>query len=234
MSFDEPLWLLLLPAIAAAFAGIQWLGLSAVNARRRRWALGIRIGLAALIVLALAGLRLGGGGDRLAVVFLVDRSDSMSAAGSERAIDAVSEAVRTKGRGDLVAVVAFGKEPRLEFGMTDRPVIDRLAALPDSSATDLARALRLAAALFPEGTKRRIVVLSDARETQGDARREAARLAREGIVVEGITIEPPGGADALIEALDAPGRVKRGESYPVAATIFSSQAGPAHLEITRD
>lgn len=235
MSFDRPVWLLSLPVLALAFAAVQRWGLSATGTRRRRvWTLAIRVGLAALLVLALAGFRVGGRGDRTAVVFLVDRSDSVSAAGVDRALDFVDEAVRAKKRGDLVSVVAFGREPRLEFGMTDHPTIGPLGAVPDSSATDLARALRLGAALFPEGTKRRIVVLSDGRENRGDARREAARLGRDGIVIEGMTIAPPAAGDTLIESFDAPSRAKRGEAYTVATTLQSGPGGPAHLEVFRD
>ena len=234
MSFDRPLWLVAMPLLALVFAGVQRYGLTAVGVRRNRWSLGLRLTLAALLVFGLAGFRVGGGGGRTAVVFLVDRSDSVGSAGVDRSLDFVDAAVRAKGRGDLVAVVAFGKEPRLEFGMTDRPSIQRLGALPDASATDLTRALRLAAALFPEGTKRRIVVLSDGRETRGDARREATRLAREGIVVEGMTITPPGAGDTLIESFDAPSRVKRGEAYVVSTTVGSGPGGPAHLDVFRD
>lgn len=234
MSFDRPIWLIALPALVIVTSVIQRWGLSGVSARQRRVAFWIRAGLISLVVLALSGLRLGTGGDRVAVVFLVDRSDSVGAGGVDRATDFVAEAVRAKKRGDLVAVVAFGKEPRLEFGMTDHPSIQRLAATPDASATDLTRALRLAAALFPEGTKRRIVVLSDGRETQGDARREAGRLARAGIRIEGMTISVPSGADALVESIEAPAKARRGESYRIAVTVRSTNGGPANLEIFRD
>jgi Mg-chelatase subunit ChlD len=234
MSFDRPLWLTALPALVGAFWAMQRFGLSAVSRRQRRVALGIRTGVVVLLVLALAGFRIGSSGDKVAVVFLVDASDSVGAGGVDRALTFVEEATKAKRRGDLVSVVAFGREPRLEFGMTDRPSVGPLAARPDRGATDLSRALRLAAALFPEGTKRRIVVLTDGRETRGDARREAARLAREGIVIEGLTLEQPGGADALIEAFDGPARARRGEAYKLAVTVRSAVAGPAHLNVTRD
>jgi Mg-chelatase subunit ChlD len=234
MSFDRPLWLLAFPALALFFTLVQRAGLSGVGARQRRVALGLRIALITLLVLALSGFRVNAGGGRLAVVFVVDRSASVGASGEDRAVDFMRVAARAKHRGDLVAVVAFGKEPRLEFGMTERPDIQRLTATPDRSATDVARALRLAAALFPEGSKRRIVVLTDGRETDGDARREAARLARAGIAVEGLTLVEPAGGDTLIEGIDAPGRVRRGDAYPVIVTVRSTAGGPAHLEITRD
>lgn len=233
MSFDQSLWLLALVPLVAATVVVDAWGLSAVAARQRRWALWVRVGLVCLLVFALAGFRLGSGGDRVAVVFLVDRSDSVGQGGTDRATDFVAEALRARKRGDLVSVVAFGKEPRLEFGMTDHPEIQRIAATPNPGATDLSRALRLAAGLFPEGTKRRIVVLSDGRETRGDARREAERLAREGIAIEGMTLDARSGGDALIESLDAPARARKGESYRVAATL-RSQGGPAHLDFYRD
>lgn len=234
MSFDRPVWLLAIPALAAFFFFVQRYGLVALGPQRRKAALIIRLTMVSMMILALAGLRLGSGGDRLSVVFVVDRSDSVGAAGQEQALSFIRKAVATKGRSDLAGIVTFGKEPRLEFRPTDQPSIGRLESVPEASATDIARALRLAAALFPEGTKRRIVVLTDGKATRGDALREAARLGRQGIVVEGLTIAPFTGGDVLLEGIDAPERVRRGEGFRVGVTVASTVTTPAHLVIARD
>ncbi|HEX9775377.1 MAG TPA: VWA domain-containing protein [Actinomycetota bacterium] len=233
MSFDRPLWLLaLVPAL-----GVTWfvhaIGHLSVARLQRRIALGVRTAIVAALVLALAGLRLGAGGDHVAVVFLVDRSDSVGIAGASVARDFIAEVLAAKPRTDLAGVVAFGAEPRLEFGLTDAPAFTQLTAVPAANATDLARALRLAAALFPEGARRRVVVLSDGRETDGDARREAERLADLGIVVESVVLDASSGNDALIEAVTAPGKVRKGERYRVSVTV-SGPGGPAFVELFRD
>ena len=77
MSFASP-WLLLL---ALSLPVIVWLGWPARGSSRGREtvSLVLRLLLAALLVLGLAGLELRRPADTLSVVFLVDASDSMRA-----------------------------------------------------------------------------------------------------------------------------------------------------------
>ena len=77
IAFDAPLaLLLLLPALGLTIA--LYLGARRrVGASRRRLALIVRVALLTSLVLALAGFRLVLPVDRLATVFVVDRSDSV-------------------------------------------------------------------------------------------------------------------------------------------------------------
>ncbi len=77
---------------------------------------------------------------------------------------------------DQAAVVVFGADALVETPITTGSNWCRSAPIPIRLNTDLAEAIRLGLALFPADTAKRMVILSDGRQTVGDAE-EVARLA---------------------------------------------------------
>jgi hypothetical protein len=155
IAFEAPLALLLLvPALGLTVA--LYLGARRrIGTGRRRAALILRTVLLSALVLALAGFRLVLPVDRLATVFVVDLSDSVSNAGREDALAFLRQTLKVMPDGDLAGIVAFGKEALVERLPSDLQEIDRLASTPVESATDIGAALRLASALFPDDAHKR-------------------------------------------------------------------------------
>jgi hypothetical protein len=175
MAFTRPL-LLLLFIIVAYFV---YLGRPTGRyGRGRAWAaLILRCLIALLVVLSLAGVQSIHGGSELAVVFLVDVSDSVPEPEQERALDFVEEALAAMGPDDRAALVLFGAEALVERPMMGGGTLGQIASVPRTHQTDLEEALRLGLALLPSGAAQRMVVVSDGRATLGDAE-QAVRLAR--------------------------------------------------------
>ena len=182
MAFTQPLFLLLLPLLAY----FALLGRPVGRyGRGRAWAaLVLRCLIALLIVLSLAGTQSVHGGDELAVVFLVDVSDSVRETERARALAFVEEALAAMGPDDRAAAVLFGADALVERPMMGGGELGEIASIPRTYQTDLESAIRLGMALFPSGAARRLVVLSDGRCTLGEAER-AVRLAHaQGIQVD--------------------------------------------------
>ncbi|MCP4589377.1 MAG: VWA domain-containing protein, partial [bacterium] len=112
MTFTRPFLLLLLPLVAY----FVYLGRPAGRyGRGRAWtALILRCLIVLLIVLSLAGMQSVHGGDELAVVFLVDVSDSVSEVERERALAFVEESLVEMGPDDRAALVLFGADALVE------------------------------------------------------------------------------------------------------------------------
>jgi hypothetical protein len=55
----------------------------------------------------------------------------------------------------------------------------------------------------------------------------AAELAAAGVAVDVVLLEDPGRADVLVESVDAPTRVRKGESYDVTVQLRNTAAEPA-------
>jgi len=203
---------------------------------RRQWraAVILRAGIAALLVAALAGLAIPRTSKRVAVMFLVDASDSLGVGGQVAAVDWVREALRQQPDDALAGVAFFGGDARLELTVQSDARLLQPATKVDASRTNLAGALRLAGAVLPADARRRIVVVSDGRATEGDAATEARRLREDGIRVDVHPVEVLGGADMAVARVDVPSHVKQGEAFVVRATISSTTAQSIGIRWTRD
>jgi len=203
---------------------------------RSRLSLGTRLLLFSLVILALADLRLTRPAEQLAVVFLLDRSESLDAPAREWQEGWVREALRQAGPKDQAGVVVFGLDAVVERSV--RPARgqqdERMTSVVDPQGTDLASALRLAQASFPADCSRRIVVLSDGRPTAGDALTEARLAAAHGTEVW--TAIPPAraGQEVLVRSLEVPNQPTLGQPFDVRITVQSDQEATAVLSLTAD
>jgi uncharacterized membrane protein/Mg-chelatase subunit ChlD len=230
-SFEIPLALLLLiPAMVLTIA--LYLGARRrLGAGRRRLAVIVRTVLLVALVFALAGFRIVLPVDRLATVFVVDLSDSVGNEGREDALAFLRETLDVIPEGDVAGIVAFGKEALVERLPSDLREIDRLASTPVRSATDIGAALRLATALFPDDTQKRIVLMSDGNDTTGGGQAEAALAATRDIRIETRLIGLGASDEVLVERLTTPSTSNLGDSVEAVAEIRSSVAQPATVRL---
>lgn len=231
MRFTEPLGLLLLLTLPY----FVWLGRPRPSARRRarEWAaLGVRILVLLLLTLSLAGTQVVRAADELAVIFLVDASDSISPDQREAAEQYVREAIATMGPDDQAAVVVFGADALVERPMSGLAELAPISSVPQPLHTDLAEAIRLGLALFPAGSARRLVVLSDGAQTIGDAQEAAQLAASAGVQIDYVPLLREAAVrEAWVAAVDAPTRVSQGETIVVNVTVESTANMPATLRV---
>lgn len=235
MSFATP-WLLLL---LIALPLIAWLGWPRHGSgKTRAWvALGLRVTIATLLILGLAGLEVRSLSDRLAVVFLLDASDSMSvpirtqlASGTaqttpyELAQAYVRDALTHLGPQDEAGVIVFGGDAAVERGLSTSKTFESPTVRVTTLQTDLAGAIRLGLAVLPTDTMRRIVILSDGQQTTGDALEAAQLAAASGAQIMVVPFTVSGGSEALVTAVEAPSRLRPGEQFGLAVRIESTSA----------
>jgi uncharacterized membrane protein len=241
MNFTTPLALLLLLSLPY----FVWLGRPRNRTRRdlRQWAsLILRLLIVALIIFSLAGAQIVRAADELAVVFLVDASDSIRDEQLQAAEAYVQQAVEGMGPDDQAAVVLFGANALVERPMSGLAELAPVTSVPQRLQTDLPEAVRLGLALFPAGSARRMVILSDGAVTVGDPL-EAARLAAaSGVQMHYVPLgdvptgdAPPAQSETMVEALiqdvSAPTRVIEGQSFNVDVSVLSTGSMAATLRI---
>jgi Mg-chelatase subunit ChlD len=234
IAFAEPIWLWLwLPAVLLAVGG--WLVASRVlPAGRRNASLVVRLLLVTSLVAAVAGARLTLPSDRLSVVFLVDGSASMVDSTSEELLAFARGAVEQMPEGDLAGVVVFGANALVDRLPSELRELQRPTSLPVVGATDIGAALRLATAIFPGGTQRRIVLLSDGNDTSGQAGEAILAAAAGGVRLDVVL---PGGAsypEALIDGVDAPAGARVGETVDVTVRLRATVETPVTLRLLAD
>ncbi|MEP7158546.1 MAG: VWA domain-containing protein, partial [Chloroflexota bacterium] len=201
---------------------------------RRRLSLLIRSVMLASLVLALSGFAIVWPVDRLTTVFVVDLSDSVGTAGRESALSFVRDSIEERRGDDQAAIVAFGGEAlveRLPAALTD---LDQFASVPATSATDIGGALRLAAALFPDETQKRIVLVTDGNDTTGRGQSEAALAAARGVQIETFVIGLGAADEVIVQRVHSPATARVGEDIEVEVTISSTVDQPASVRLFGD
>jgi uncharacterized membrane protein/Mg-chelatase subunit ChlD len=218
------LLLLLVPAMFVAWR--RWP--PPLTPTRSRLVFASRALLVALLVLALAGVRLTTQPNKRAMVAVVDVSASVKARGS---LDAEAATVRAlqaaKGPDDMFGVVTFGHTAEVELPLTRDPGFESFQTQPDPSYTDVAGALRLAAGLLPDGYARQLVLVSDGRQNLNDAASAVAALRAEGIRVDVVAAGEAPPAEALIAGVDVPAELRQGQTATVAVRLQSTPGSAA-------
>ncbi|HTK75489.1 MAG TPA: vWA domain-containing protein, partial [Gemmataceae bacterium] len=235
----QPFWLVLLLLIPL-IVKLSYRSLAGLGPTRRWLAIGLRSLLILLLVLALAELRLRRPNETTTVYFLVDRSVSipqdLDPADElkkdqrwQRIRQFIASSVEKRGTGherDQAGVIVFGRRPRLVLPASDVPKMnleDDAAATIDPTYTDIAAAIKLALASFPEGTAKRIVLLSDGNENLGNAV-EQARIAKEnGVQIDTVTLAAgyKNENEVLVERVEAPTLTEQGARLPIRVLIRS-------------
>lgn len=188
------------------------------------------------MVFALAGAQSVTWTDRLSVVFLVDVSDSVGAAGRDRAAAFIRESLAAMRAGgtvarDQAAVVLFGADAQIERGMSSFRDLAPFSARVRTAGTNIEDAIRLGLSLFPPDAAKRLVLISDGKQTTGDAD-TAARLARAvNVRLDVVPLQSAAGIDAAIERVDAPQSASVGQVIPLEVVVRSNAAMPAQLTV---
>ena len=241
IDFDQPWYLLLLLLVPVLWI-FSFRTLSGLGPYRRLFALSFRTLVFALLVLALAGVQLLKVSERVTVLYLLDQSESIPKLTREAMLTYVMQDVEAHRRtGDLqsasedkAGVIVFGREATIEhppFADNIRAVgmLESLFALR-TDATNIASALKLAQASFPEDTAKRIVIVTDGNENLGDARTIAATMASAGIGIDVVPIKLPSQQEIAVEKVALPPDIRRGQPMEARVVIHNytqpTQANP--------
>src|SRR5439155_9777390 len=110
-----------------------------------------------------------------------------------------------------------------------------IASSVSPAGTDIETALRTARLALSAGGPRRIVLVSDGRATAGDAAREIARAAAEGIQIDTVAADAAAADRPLIvKSVAAPSDVRIGEPFTIAVEIAGPPGAHGRLAMTGD
>ena len=231
--FEQPLLLLVLLPVGLLVL-FTWRRMALPFRRTQRgMILACRLGLFLLIITGLAGPVLALPTSRQAVVFVGDISAS-TLPQQEFMAQWIDQAMLKKRPGDQVGIVAVGRNALVEQSVSTAVNFSQFQTTPDTNFTDLAAGLRLAAAILPENSERRIVLLSDGQQNLGDALPEAQLLRQEGIRLDIVPLPEVIGPEARIDGLDVPTTLRSGERFVLHAQVYSSLAQTATLRLYLD
>ena len=229
MSFANPQWLILFLALIP----VWYLGWPRRAFRRRRdvSSLLLRTVLITCVVLAVSGLQVVRAVDRLAVIFLVDASDSIGSDLRESQIEYIRQAVSEKPADDTWGVVVFGAGVSIDKPLNNVTDVAPLRSEVTGSNTNIAAALQTAISLFPADARRRIVILSDGQQTIGDAEAKARLADVSGVEISYVPFFRERLPDVRITDFQTPAQVAEGQVFDLTITVESETATPATIRL---
>ena len=224
-------WYLLLLALIPAVWYISCESLSSMGSIRRFFALAFRTLVMLLIISSLAEMQFLRTNSRMTVIYMLDQSESIPKPIRESMVKWVKRDV-TKFRNvaDKAAVIVFGSDAAIEVAPLDDdlPLAGRLETSiydlrPD--ATNLAQAMKLAQATFPEDSSRRIVIVSDGNENEGDAQALIQVFEEDGISVDVAPVQLTQRAEVELDKVSIPSDTRKGQPFD-ASVVINNLAQP--------
>ncbi|MCB9595204.1 MAG: VWA domain-containing protein [Sandaracinaceae bacterium] len=182
--------------------------------------------------LALARLEVGRSLDRVAVIFLVDRSRSVE--GADDPLEPVRRATEAMGTDDLAGLVAFGAVAATEVAPSPRPTFGVARASIARDATDLGAAIRRGLADLPGDHVARLVLVSDGVETRGDALAAAAVAAGRGVPIDVVSIEREARPEIAIERVRLPPVADPEQPLELRVVTRATDAARVRVVVRRD
>jgi len=234
--FTHPQFLLLLPFAWAWVLWLAWKSDVQIGPWRRWAALATRLIVVALLVLAIAGIRWMKPLEGVNVFFLLDRSDSVPAIQQEASRKLVNRYAEEKRKEDKSGLLVFGSDAAIES--TASPYVDpketKVLAVVPTDRTDIAAAIRLGTAAFPETGQKRLVLLSDGNENIGDAMTALLQARPLGVSLDVLPMGVERGNDVSVQKLGLPSRVKKGQTFEARIFIAADREQAATVRLYRD
>jgi len=197
----------------------------------------------ALALLLLSGFTVISRSDLQSVVILVDLSDSTQTVRSKMK-DFVNNFADTLDGSTQLALVGFGYNAVTEVRMDYLSAVEdddgyyyvMTHPAPSASATNIEGALRYAASLLPDGTNKRVLLLSDGLETDGYAALTAKELATQGIRVDVASFDSydPTAHEIQVNAVKTEEHAYVGDPITVSVTLMSNVSAEATVRFTDD
>ncbi|MCE9619024.1 MAG: VWA domain-containing protein [Planctomycetes bacterium] len=234
ISCEHPGWLALLLLLAPIW-WMAWRGIAGFGLTRCVVSASVRSLVVLLLVAALSQPSLVESNDGVTVVVVADASRSVPAATRGAAQQWLQEraADRPSPR-DRLGVVTFAKSAEIQSKPETIPKVSLSGHASDAAGSDLAAGVRMAMALMPRDTRKRVVLLSDGNETSGSVL-EAAQVARSaGVAIDVVPLEVGKANDTMVEALRVPTRARRGQNIDAKLVVRARQPTDGRIRFEID
>lgn len=230
MSFEfSRLWVLILIPFGLVLIFFMAKNLK-VNKLRKRIMLILRGIIVTFLILALSGVGITWRAKDTTTIFLADLSDSLK--NEKDLVDRfVRESIEYKDSGDNIGVVAFGQNALVDSFVSKKPSFSDIETEPKGIYTNIENALSSVLSIMPENTKKRIVLISDGEENEGNVENIAPLLMERGIDFKVKKLEKNLGEEVSVESIDVPQNLRIGQEFNVVVNINSTVNTEAEISL---
>jgi len=234
LQFTHPILLTLLLPATAWTLWLAWRSDVSLTPWRRWTSTVIRMVVLFLLVLGIAGAQWKKPMEGMNTFFLLDRSDSIPSPQQEQARDSANKWAKAKKSQDNAGFLVFGTDAALETTVTKIAEAEKIQAVVGGERTDIAGAIRLGTAAFPEAGQKRLVLFSDGNENIGDS--IAALLAARplGVSLDVVPLGVERTGDVSVQKLGLPANIKKGQTFDAKIFANSDKAQAAKVRLFRN
>lgn len=220
ITFDN-YWALALIPVLIAFVTIVGRNLYFRSTLRKRLIIAIRVVLVLCLSIALAAPSITTKLNRTGTIFIADVSDSTKA--NRDSMQAfIDEALNYAQNKDITGAVTFANDAAVVKMPDNKNTPFSLDVRLRSNDTNIQRALTLSQSIMPENVAKRLVLLSDGKQTSGNALETAALLKRLGYTLDVVRVETVTGDEVQIEEFISPKQVNAKELFDISIKIKSN------------
>ena len=217
VTLEHP-WILALFPVFVVFVILAGKRIKHMPTHKKRAAQVLRIILMLALTLAAASPSVQSKAGANATIFAADISDS-NKKNMDRIENFIGEAMKHAGNKDLTGVISFAAESSVLKMPSKESTAVSVDTRIKSDSTNIEKAIVLARSIMPENTAKRIVLLTDGKETAGNAIEAAGLVNRLGFTVDVVPFEQDYGAEVQIDEFTAPKQVNAGERFDISVKI---------------
>lgn len=189
-----------------------------------------RVVIFILLILAFGNITINLKGRNISTVFLLDVSESASDF-EESGKDFISTAIESMPRGNKTGVVLFGDNSKIDKVLNKKKEYKSIDEKPVLTATNIQEAVESALGLFERGGSKRIVLITDGEENQGDILKSIPLINEQKIDFKVYKITGEKGDEIYVDNVKVPDNISVGEEFSVSIDIKSNYATKAKLTL---
>lgn len=183
-----------------------------------------------LLVLSFANITVSIKGKNISTVFLLDVSESISSF-KDTGESFINSALEIMPKGNKAGVILFGDNAKVDKIIDNKSSYKSLNSSPVSTATNIQSAVETAITLFEDGTSKRIVLITDGEENEGDILKSIPLINSENIDLKVYKVSGQSGDEVYVDNVTIPDNIAIGEEFSVQIDLESNYSTSAKLTL---
>ena len=233
MKFSINYWWIL-PFYPLAIFFIIYLAKDFYTSKRKKYTIiTTRCLILLLLFLSLSNVSIVKETDKVTTIFLADLSDSMTHNSTE-VEEFINKAISSKNDKDYKSTITFGEDALVDLNVTQSNNIKILGSRPSGMYTNIEQGINRGLSTFPKDHNKRLVILTDGKETKGDLTKLLPILSREQIEVKTVLFEDEYSDDVAIDKITTPKSLNSGAPFQINISIKSTVDTSGKLTLIGD
>ncbi len=143
----------------------------------------------------------------------------------------VQDALKKLPKDNRAAVVAFGQDARVEQFMSEASLFTGVETMPVVTSTNIEKAVRAGMALFDDDEAKRIVLITDGSQNEGNLEKMSPLLLAGNVEVNVLKKDLKISNEAYISDLSVPEKIQAGDKFRVQVEVESTVKTNALLQL---